>query len=160
MLSETELHQLIRARDLEERNYAQASQLMQLWQEIRALKTMKKEIKRLTEDLKEEREKKNNVIPFARPAMNIAFSDGGGSSGNWLINLDEGCVFHSKPRRPESQEVSDCEQWHIAIKWKKSVLLYTNLPRGEGYRIVHADVFSKANELVEIIRQKRQTFDD
>lgn len=97
----------------------------------------------ITELEKLEPEKKDNVVPFARPET----STGGPTTGNWLADIPEGTVFLSMKKSPDDE----VEQWHLMIKWKKAGLLFRNMPPriGEEYRIVHYSLFSAKNTLLE-----------
>ena len=183
-MNEAEQHQIIRAKGLEEKNIFQANRIMELEfflkrdsnkalldsVDFKAYVMLKKEYqrmvdlqkeqqeenKRLKEEVEELRtpEKEGNVIPFERP---VTSTGGGGSSGNWLMDLQEGAVFLCRKRVDKTPEV---EQWHLQVKWKRCAILYTNMPRGEGYRMVDGMRFSAENELVEVLRNKREMLDD
>lgn len=101
----------------------------------------------------EKAEKKSEVLPFRQPEL-ATITGGKDGEGNWLLGLEEGCVFVCRNKKEESPVG---EQWHVSIKWKKSVVLYSNFPqRHEIYVLVIADKFSRQNELVEILQERRQ----
>jgi hypothetical protein len=97
--------------------------------------------------------RKANVIPF-EPKLALLTGGRGTGDGTWLMSLEEGAVFVSKQKKDISPLA---EQWHVSIKWKKSVVLYSNFPhKGEVYILVDAKSFSEQNELIEILQERKQ----
>lgn len=71
--------------------------------------------------------------------------------GNWLIGLNEGCVFLTRALK-ESKHLLSFEllQFHIKMKWKRAVWLHRNFPHANEDIFVDSITFSRMFELIEI----------
>lgn len=155
-VTEEEEHQIIRARGLEEKNYWQASKIMELEMRVkaalRALEIYHQRDKKMT--IEEVEEKKGEVLPFQQPKLAIVTGGKDGDGNDWFSNLEEGAVFISRLRQEKSPIA---EQWHISIKWEKSTVLYSNFPhRGEVHILVSNRMFAEQNELIEILQERKE----
>ena len=83
----------------------------------------------------------------AEPVLRIV-PGGRDGDGNWLIGLNEGCVFLT--RELGSDKTFLLLQFHIMKKWKRAVWLHRNFPHANEDIFVDSLVFSNTFELIEI----------
>lgn len=87
----------------------------------------------------QEREPLLRIVPGGR--------DG---DGNWLIKLNEGCVFLTRPLGDGKVKTFELLQFHLVQKWRRACYLQRNFPRVNEDIFVDSLIFSNLFELVEI----------
>jgi hypothetical protein len=111
----------------------------------------------ITED---DEPKEAKVVPL--PKLSV-ITGGRDSTGNWLINLQEGSVFLCRLRGTSKDKDIDfiLLQFHIKKKWQMGVWLHSNFPYNQaGDFIVHSLAFSQHHELVELLQDGEPEGDD
>jgi hypothetical protein len=110
------------------------------------MRDTRKELEPKPEDGEED--SKLNVVPI-KPSLRVI---SGGGGGPWLWSLPIGTVFLSRGRK--STDVPFVQQYQIANKSVKAVLLYSNLME-EIIIWVDPVIFSNQMELVEILGEEQ-----